>query len=80
MRETVIRHDEENDVLYISFHNPPLAADFSNSRGDFLFRSKDGEPIGATILNFSRYAEVIKLLIEHLPHSELGVLRQKVRK
>jgi len=65
MKETVIRHDEENDILYINFHNPPLEAGFTNRRGDFIFRSKKRAPIGVTITNFSRYAEVIKLLIEH---------------
>lgn len=65
MRETVIRHDEENDILYVSFHNPPLAAGHTNRRGDFLFRSKGGELIGVTITNFGRYAEVIKILTEH---------------
>ncbi len=65
MKDTVIRHDEETDVLYISFHNPPLAADFSNRCGDFLFRTKDESPIGVTIMNFSRYVKVIELLIEH---------------
>lgn len=65
MRETVIRHDEENDILYISFHNPPLAAGHTNRRGDFLFRSKKGELIGVTVMDFSRYEEVIKILAEH---------------
>lgn len=65
MRETVIRHDEENDILYISFHDPPLPAGHTNRRGDFLFRSKQGAPIGVTIMNFGRYAEVIKILAEH---------------
>lgn len=65
MKKTVIRHDEENDILYVSFHNPPLPAGHTNRRGDFLFRSKNGAPVGVTIMNFSRYEEVIKLLIEH---------------
>lgn len=67
MSETLIRYDKESDVLYISFHDPPLAADFSNRVGDFLFRTKDGDPIGVTIMNFTHYEGVIKLLIEHLP-------------
>jgi len=66
MRETVIRHDEENDILYVSFHNPPLAAGHTNRRGDFLFRSKGGELIGVTIMDFSHYAEVIKIIEQKL--------------
>ena len=64
MREIVLKYDKDADVLYINFHNPPLEADFGNRRGDIIFRSKDGEPIGATILNFTRYEGIIKLLLE----------------
>jgi uncharacterized protein YuzE len=64
-RETVIDYDEENDILYINFHNPPLEAGGTNRRGDFLFLSKYGAPTGITIMNFSHYAEVIKIIVEH---------------
>ncbi len=60
MKETIIEHDKENDILYISFHNPPIEAGGTNRRGDFLFLSKYGIPVGVTIMNFSRYAELIK--------------------
>ena len=69
MTETVSDHDEENDILYIYFHNPPLKAGGTNRRGDFLFLSKYGAPTGVTIMNFSRYAEVIKIIIEHKTRS-----------
>ena len=69
MKETVIDHDEENDILYINFHNPPLKAGGTNRRGDFLFLSKYGVPVGVTIMNFSRYAEVIKIIIKHKTRS-----------
>jgi len=62
MRETFIDYDEENDIVYINFHHPPLEAGITVTKGDFIFRSKRGEPIGVTIMNFSRYAEVIRLL------------------
>ena len=69
MKETVIDHDEENDILYINLHNPPLEAGGTNRRGDFLFLSKYGAPTGVTIMNFSRYAEVIKIIIKHKTRS-----------
>jgi len=63
MRETFIDYDKENDILTINFHNHPLeASGITNTRGDFIFRSKRGEPTGVTIMNFSRYSEVIRLL------------------
>ena len=66
MKETFIDYDEENDILHINFHNHPLEADgITNTRGDFVFRSKKGAPTEVTITNFNRYADVIKLLIEH---------------
>ncbi len=69
MKETVIDHDEENDILYINFHNPPLKASGTNRRGDFLFLSKYGAPTGITIMNFSRYAKIIKIITEHKTRS-----------
>ncbi len=69
MKETVIDHDEENDILYLNFNNPPLKAGGTNRRGDFLFLSKYGAPTGITIMNFSRYAEVIKIIIKHKTRS-----------
>lgn len=63
MRGNVFNYDKENDVLYISFYNPPLEADFSHKRGDFLFRSKDSKPIGVTILNYTRYKVIIEILL-----------------
>ncbi|MBA7545243.1 hypothetical protein ES705_37609 [subsurface metagenome] len=71
-KKRVVSYDEETDVLYISFHNPPLAADFTNRRDDFIFRSKEGEPVGVTIMNFSRYAEVIKLIAQELGYYTKG--------
>ena len=65
MKKTMVDYDEEGDILYINFHTPPLKADFGNMRGDIIFRVKDGEPIGATILNFSKYQDVIKLILDH---------------
>ena len=63
MKETVIDYDKESDVCYINFYKPPLEADFTNRVEDIIFRSKDGKPIGATILNFSKYEDIIKLLL-----------------
>jgi len=66
MNETFIDYDEENDILHINFHNHPLeAGGITNRKGDFVFRYKRGALIGVTITNFSRYEEVIKLLIEY---------------
>jgi len=62
MKETFIDYNEENDILTINFHHPPLEAGITVTKGDFIFRSKKGEPIGVTIMNFSRYTEVIRLL------------------
>jgi hypothetical protein len=61
-KELVINYDKENDVCYINFYNPPLEADSSNMVGDTVFRSKKGKPIGATIMCFSKYKHIIKLL------------------
>ncbi len=77
MKKTMVDYDEEADVLYISFHTPPLEADFTNRHGDILFRSKDGKPIGATILNFSRYQDVIKLIIDLMPFRSSDVTGDK---
>jgi len=66
MKETFIDYDEENDILHINFNNPPLeAGGITNRKGDFVFRYKRGALTGVTITNFSRYEEVIKILIEH---------------
>ena len=78
LKETVITHDEENDILYINFHNPPLEAGGTNKRGDFLFLSKYGAPTGITIMNFSRYAEVIEIIIEHKTRSLGESARERV--
>ncbi len=66
MTEKIISHDEENDILHIIFHNHPLeASGITNTRGDFVFRYKRGALTGVTIMNFSRYEEVIKIIVEH---------------
>jgi len=65
MKRTLVDYDKEVDVCYVSFHTPPLEADYSHMNGDFIFRSKDREPIGITIINFSKYETLIKLLIKH---------------
>ncbi len=67
MKETVIDHDEENDVLKITVS--PIGAGvagITHRKGDFTFRYKRGALIGVTITSFSHYEEVIRLLIEHL--------------
>ena len=64
MRKIVVNYDKESDVLYINFHDPPLEADYTNRQGDIIFRSKDGVPIGATIIDFTKYEGIIKLLLE----------------
>ena len=70
MRKTLVDYDKEADVCYVSFHTPPLEADNSHMNGDFIFRSKSGEPIGVTIMNFSKYENVIKLFIEHFTEKQ----------
>ncbi len=65
-REVFIDHDEENDTLKITL--PPIGAGvagITQRKGDFTFRYKRGTLIGVTITTFSRYEEVIRLLIEH---------------
>ncbi len=47
-------YDAEADVLYINFHQPPLAADDSELTDDnIVIRCKDNQIIGLTILNAS---------------------------
>ena len=71
-----IDHDGEGDVLYVNFHDPPLEAEDTVRKGDFIFRYRRGEPIGVTIMNFSRYAELVRLLVERLPPGELKALEE----
>lgn len=71
-----IDHDGESDVLYVNFHDPPLEADDTVRKGDFVFRYRLGELIGVTIVGFSRYAELVRLLVEHLPAGELKALEE----
>lgn len=70
MKKTFIDYDKEADVCYISFHTSPLEADDSHAVGDFIFRSKSHEPIGVTIINFSKYKNLIKLLYERSIESD----------
>lgn len=61
-----INYDEKEDVCYINFHDPPLKADDTHQSEDYIFRFKDGKPIGVTILNFSKYEKLIKFLFSVL--------------
>jgi len=66
MNETFIDYNEEKDILHIIFHNHPLeASGITNTRGDFVFRYKREVLTGVTIMNFSRYEELIKIIVEH---------------
>jgi uncharacterized protein YuzE len=50
-------YDAEADVLYINFHQPPLAADDGELTDDnIVIRYKDNQIIGLTILNASHEA------------------------
>ena len=64
MRKVVVDYDKESDVLYINFYDPPKEADYTHRQGAIIFRSKDGIPIGATIIDFTKYEGIIKLLLE----------------
>ena len=66
MRKVITNYDAEGDILYINFHDPPLEADDTHRRGDILFRVKNGELIGATILDYTHYEDVIKLVYEKM--------------
>jgi uncharacterized protein YuzE len=66
----IIDYDRESDVCYVNFHSPLLEADSANRIGDIIFRSRGDKPIGATILNFSKYEKLIKLLSSELPIKE----------
>ena len=63
MEEIVIDYDEKSDVCYINFHKPPLNADNAKTEGDFIFRFQNFKVVGVTILNFSKYEKIIRLLL-----------------
>jgi len=71
-----IAHEVEGDVLRVDFHDPPLVADRRSRKGDFIFHYRGGEPIGVTIVGFSRYAGLVRLLVERLPAGELKALEE----
>ena len=49
-------YDAEADVLYINFHQPPLAADDSElTDDDIIIRYKDDQIIGLTLLNIRKH-------------------------
>jgi len=50
-RELDIDYDEEADVLYISF-GKPRPADDSEEVNDVIYRFRESELIGITVLNF----------------------------
>jgi len=51
---TWIDYDKEADVLYISFKRPQKATDSEMSDNGVLFRYKDDELVGVTILDASK--------------------------
>ena len=50
-RELDIDYDEEADVLYISF-GKPRPADDSEEVNDVIYRFKESELVGITVMNF----------------------------
>ena len=52
--DPTVAYDEEADILYFNMYNPPLEADHSKRYGAFLWRYKDGQPIGLTVFNLMR--------------------------
>ncbi|HPU29097.1 MAG TPA: DUF2283 domain-containing protein [Syntrophorhabdaceae bacterium] len=49
-----IDYDETADVLYISFRRPQKATDTEMTKDGILFRYKDDELVGITILEASK--------------------------
>ena len=52
VEEIFHKYDDDADVLYINFFNPPLEADDSFTVGDLIIRLLNGKPIGITLLYF----------------------------
>jgi uncharacterized protein YuzE len=49
-------YDEEVDVLYVSFRRPQKATD-SRTEGDLIYRYRDGDLVGVTILHASEISQ-----------------------
>lgn len=49
-----IDYDEEADVLYISFKRPQKATDTEATEDGILFRYRDNELVGITVLEASK--------------------------
>ena len=66
----IVDYDRESDVCYVNFHNPPVEADSTTTKKDLVIRSKNGVPVGMTIINFSKYVDVVNTLYLEI-HREL---------
>lgn len=54
-RKIITNYDKDADVMYVSFYDPPLEADFSQKNRNCIFRYRDLECIGVTILDWKGY-------------------------